>query len=211
MTKKLPVNPLNIVVIGVERLSAPLLPPLCRVLNDGSEMYRFDRPSVLVVDATQAESAAANLHREFHDIGFAACQAKVTEENVAELTPEGAVVFCCVNNLATVKIISDHCSKLRNVTAIRGGCGFLDGMIQVFARREGKNITLPIANEYHPELDAPKDEDCSGPQLVITNFAVASMMLNAFHAVLTDRISYSEAYLDVVSQNVRSFERRSCR
>jgi molybdopterin/thiamine biosynthesis adenylyltransferase len=199
----------RIVVIGAEHIGAALLPPLCRVLNYRSETYRLGRAMVLVVDPTQAESNMASLRKDFEDIDLAARQTHLDQGNVAELIPEKAVVFCCSPNMATVKVISDHCETLRNVTAIRGGCGFMQGVVQVFVRQKNKSITLPFTNRNHPEVSSPRDDDDPGPQTILTNCFVASVMLNAFHALLLDCIEeFDEEYIDVVSLQARSYNRR---
>ena len=45
------------------------------------------------------------------------------------------------------------------------------------------------------------------PQLLFTNLAVASAMLNAFHAILEDRGDYEEVYLDIARNRVLPVER----
>lgn len=208
MRKKRQPQVVNAVVIGVEHIGACLLPALCQVLAYGSQIYRFDRASLLIADPIQADSVTSGLRREFESLELAAVQTTLTGEKVAELIPQNSVVFCCTSNLQTVRIVSDHCEKLSDVTAIRGGCDLTDGAIQMFARRKARNVTLPFANPYHPELQKPKADDFDYPQLLITNFAIASLMLNAFHAYLTDQLGqYDEAYLDVTTQRVRSSKR----
>jgi hypothetical protein len=201
---------IHVVVIGVEGIGSALLEPLCRILNYGSKVYRFNKATLLIADPSVTESMAARVRQDFENTELSIQKTAVHEGNVADVIADGTVVFCCVTNLATAKIVSDHCATLKNVTAIRGGCDLSDGLIQVFVRRKGKAVTLPFVNEYHPELANPNDEDGRGPQLVVTHLAVASLMLNTFHAFLIDQLgNYDDVYVDVREQRVRPASRHS--
>ena len=138
------------------------------------------------------------------------------EHNASEIIHEGDVVLSCVDNHATRKIISDHCSGLDDVTLISGGNdGIEDGQLgtygnlQVFERRGGEEINPPLTR-FHPEIDDPADEvpepSCadlaasSAPQIVFTNHLAASLMAGAFYRILradTPTI-YDEVCFDVL-------------
>ena len=123
-----------------------------------------------------------------------------------------------VDNHATRKLVSDRCEDLENVVLISGGNDFTDGNVQVHIRRDGQNITLPIANDFHPEIMYPEDRNpadagCeelaqSQPQLVIANNAIAATMLSVFYAYLQDKITYDEIYVDILRGNSRAVNRR---
>jgi hypothetical protein len=143
----------------------------------------------------------------------------VTVGNVARLIPEveggDHVVFLCVDNHPTRKLVSDHCDTLNNVVLISGGNDGVDpprergtyGNVQVAIRRAGRAVTAPLTR-YHPEIANPKgkmptDVDCgtlalSMPQILFTNLAVASAMLNAFFAFTCERLAYQEVKLDIL-------------
>ena len=71
----------------------------------------------------------------------------------------------------------------------------------------GGNVTVPL-DHYHPEIaqatgPLPHEAGCgqlisSVPQIVFTNFAVASAMANAFFAVACDALTYQEVKLDIL-------------
>ena len=108
-----------------------------------------------------------------------------------------AVVFLCVDNHKSRKLMSDHCDSLPNVSLISGSNdGESLGFVQVHIRRNGRDITPPISFQ-HPEIASPDDtspEDrlrnpsCderlrSGKQLPSTLFCVAAMMYAAFSTI----------------------------
>ena len=100
---------------------------------------------------------------------------------------------------------------------ISGGNDFTDGNVQIYLRRDGKNVTLPLTNDYHKEIKNPTDKNpaemsCeelakSEPQLVITNNAIAAWMLNAFYTYLMDKLDYDEVYVDILTNNARQVRR----
>jgi hypothetical protein len=120
-----------------------------------------------------------------------------------------------IDSLKARKEINDYCkSKLRTVTLISGGNEFIDGNIQVYAKRNGSLVpgTAPL-DQWHPEIKHPTDKrkdemSCdelaadSTPQLVFTNNAVANMMCIAFYKYSATDISegehYGEVYTDIL-------------
>ena len=102
-------------------------------------------------------------------------------------------------------------------TLISGGNDFVDGNVQVYLRRLGRDLT-PSLSRYHPEIAQPQDKNpaelsceelmaAGAPQLLFTNLMVASMMLNAFYAFTLDHLTYSEVYLDILENLTRPVAR----
>jgi hypothetical protein len=136
--------------------------------------------------------------------------------NLAQSIRSGDWLLLCVDNHETRKLVSDHCRTLDEIVLISGGNEGFDpprergtyGNVQVVIRRGGKDRTVPL-DHYHPEIAAasgelPHEAGCgqlisSIPQLVFTNFAVASAMANAFFAVACDRLDYQEVKLDILA------------
>jgi molybdopterin/thiamine biosynthesis adenylyltransferase len=163
----------------------------------------------------KAEVTAEQLRQEFTNLYCWTTAEYLTEENVFMLIRDGDVVFSCVDNHATRKLLSERCEQLENVVLISGGNEYEDGNIQVHIRKNGQNVTQPIANKYHPEIVNPQDRNpgdttrqggCdaqreSQPQLLITNNSVAALMLNAFYAWLQGSFEgqnkYDEVYTDI--------------
>lgn len=221
-------KPLNFKVVGCGGIGTWLLSPLCTYLSyqsgkessvhliDGDDFEDRNRERQLF-DAigNKADVKANELRDKFPSIFFSTTSDFLTTVNIPMLVKDGDIVMCCVDNHATRKLISDHCEKfLENVVLISGGNDYTDGNVQVFIRKDGKNLTQPVASMYHPEIQNPEDKNpgeaqgCMDllpgePQLVITNNLVAAHMLCALYGVLTDVFEgtkkYDEAYLDVPS------------
>src|SRR5262249_31310052 len=127
----------------------------------------------------------------------------------------GDHVFLCVDNHPTRKLVSEHCGRLPAVALFSGGNEGVDPPrgrgtyrnVQGYLRQDGRDLTAPLTR-LHPEIAAPKgkaptDLSCaelalSTPQILFTNLAVASAMLNAFFAYLCGRLTYQEVKLDVL-------------
>lgn len=219
---------MRVKIIGVGGIGCALLPILARFLNfkeggaritlidgDSFEPKNQERQSFNKL-GNKAEVTVERLEKEFERIRFRAEPYYISEETVSLFIQQGDIVFLCVDNHATRKIVSDYCERLSDVILISGGNEYTDGNIQILFRRNNRNITLPLANSFHPEIENPKDltpeDGCdelmeSKPQLLITNNAIAAMMLNAFYAYLTEKLDYDEVYVDILTNNTRSVKR----
>jgi molybdopterin/thiamine biosynthesis adenylyltransferase len=149
------------------------------------------------------------------DVSIVAVPQYLTVENVAKLILPGDHVFLCVDNHPTRKIVSDHCGRLSSVALFSGGNEGVDpprergtyGNVQVYLRRDGRDATASLTR-FHPEIADPKgkppsEASCvelavSTPQILFTNLAVASALLNAFFAYTCERLAYQEVKLDVL-------------
>ena len=146
----------------------------------------------------------------------------ITPKNIDEMIGEEDVVMLCVDNHKTRKQVSDHMAKLDNACLISGGndgVGIVQGQyqrgtwgnVQIHLRSEGEDETPPI-DHYHPEIKHPRDMNpkereealaCGDavaagiPQVMFTNLATASTMLNAFFLYASGELAYSEACFDV--------------
>ncbi len=161
---------------------------------------------------------AEELRTKFPDMFTIGIPTYVTQENIAEFIGEDDIVFMCVDNHATRKLVSDHAEDLANIVIISGGNNFTDGNIQIFIREHGVNKDLPIANEYHRELQYPEDKNpgelgcveqiASTPQLVFMNNAIAANMLTTFYCYLEGTLDYDELFIDILIGSTRSVRRR---
>jgi hypothetical protein len=140
----------------------------------------------------------------------------VKEANVGRLVRSGDYVLLCVDNHVTRRIVSDHCQTLSDIVLISGGNDGVEpprqqgtyGNVQIAVRQNGQDLTAPITR-YHPEIAnatgaIPGHEGCgqivqSVPQLLFTNLAVASAMLNALLACTCGRLTYQEVQFDVLA------------
>jgi len=238
---------MEIKVIGVGGIGCALLPHLCRYLSHGSSSTgpgdgngaaagRRARVTLVDGDAFEARNAArqafpaagnkaqvkaAELAREFAALSLRAVPEFIHAGNAAALVRPGDVVFLAVDNHSTRKAVSDHCRTLRDAVLISGGNELTDGNVQVYVRRAGEDVTLPLTR-FHPEIADPSDRSpaemsCDelaregAPQLLFTNLAVASAMLNAFYAWEQGALAYGEVYLDIVQARANPVPRPPAR
>jgi hypothetical protein len=149
------------------------------------------------------------------DVSVASVAEYVTPDNVKRLIREGDHVFLCVDNHATRKLVSDHCGTLNDVALFSGGNDGVEpprqrgtyGNVQVYLRRAGQDATASLTR-FHPEIAKPGQKlptelSCvelaqSVPQILFTNLAVASAMLNAYFAHVCGKLTYQEVKLDVL-------------
>jgi adenylyltransferase/sulfurtransferase len=161
---------------------------------------------------------------ESDSLTIAAVEEYVNADNLTRLIARGDVVLLCVDNHATRKLVSDHCRGLRDVCLISGGNDGIGqdgsgrsqrgtfGNVQIHRRRDGQNDTPPI-DAFHPEIEspvdaAPGDVSCteavlSVPQLLFTNLATASALLNAFFLYACRELGYPELCFDIAEGLMR--------
>ena len=217
-------------VIGSGGIGGHLIEPLARFLS-----YTEDNCEVTVIDGdkfeernkerqrftsceNKADHTVAQLKEQFPKVHLRSKGEYVTEDNVITTVREGDVVFLCVDNHATRKLISDRCEELDNVTLISGGNDYTDGNVILYRRQNGKDVGRPPTKLYQkiakPEDKNPgvlTDEERLGcqreaqtnPQLLFTNLAIASTMLNCYYAVEQGKAQFEQVYVDILSQRSR--------
>lgn len=213
----------KIKVIGVGGIGCYLVEPLARYLS-----YSEDNCEITLIDgdsyeernrerqrfsccANKAEATVGQYKNEFPKIHFRSKNEYITEDNVITNVREGDIVFLCVDNHATRKVVSDRCGELDNVTLISGGNDYTDGNVICYIRKNGNDITRSLT-DLHPKIANPEDhnpgeldsqrsgcqrETQSQPQLLFTNLAIASMMLNCYRKCEQDKFNYHQVYVDI--------------
>lgn len=213
---------LNITIIGLGGVGSILVERLCRFINYANDL----NAEILLVDGDEyeqknyerqefnrignkADIKATELELKFSQLGLDVYDAFINPDNVSEVIKEGNIVFLCVDNHKTRMIVSNYCKQLQDVTLISGGNEFTDGNVQIYVRRDGRDLT-PDLCAYHPEISNPEDKlpdemSCdelshSDPQLYFTNLGVATIMCWAFYnAVIEGNYDRSEIYFDILS------------
>ncbi len=220
---------MKVKVIGIGGIGTCLLPVLVRFLN-----FSSSGAEILLIDGGQfekknrerqsfdrlgnkAEVTAERLQQQHSRVRLRAYPGYVAKSNVVQLVREGDVVFLCVDNHATRKLVSDRCEDLDNVVLISGSNELTDGSVQVYVRRDGQDVTLPLASDFHPEVQCPGDvnpaevgceERAEGePQLLFTNNWVAAIMLGSFYTWRQGLLEYDELYCDLLTGNCRAVRR----
>ena len=213
----------RIKVIGLGGIGTYLVEPLCRYLSnktDYIEMTLVDGDAYedrnrarqqFTEKGNKATVTAATLREKFPEIHFAAKPQYVTDDNVISLVREDDVVFLCVDNHATRKVISDRCEELENVTLISGGNDTIDGNVIYYRRRNGVDVTKP-PTKLDPAIATPTDtnpgvdrQGCeaqanSTPQILFTNLAIASCMCNVYYAHENGKADFEQVYVDISTQ-----------
>jgi molybdopterin/thiamine biosynthesis adenylyltransferase len=216
--KEKKVKPLKIKVIGAGGIGLNVLPNLCRYLNYSYEKYPSVEVSLIDGDfyeernrerqdftevGPKASITAQEYRNKFPRLQIWDHPVYLADHNIINLIRENDIVLVCVDNHKTRKLISDRAEELENVTVLSGGNDWLDGNVFCHVRRDGENLTPPLASKYHPEIlnptdenpaDAEKKEGCdvlvqTVPQLLFANAAIATMMLEMLWHVLEGKLS----------------------
>lgn len=221
---------MKVKIIGVGGIGTHIVGPLCLYLDslnkdvyltlvDGDSFGMKNRPRQYFDRyGNKAEVTAARLRRDFRCMAIEAKTVYLSDENIFAFVREGDIVFSCVDNHSTRKLLSEHCGTLENVTLISGGNEYTDGNIQIYLRRDGVNMTPPLTH-LHPEIAFPKDRNPSemsceelsqngAPQLIFTNLMAATLMLSAFWGVTSQDMKYTEQYFDLLTGAVRPVKRQ---
>jgi molybdopterin/thiamine biosynthesis adenylyltransferase len=188
------------------------------VLIDGDKFEPGNASRMAFTEAgNKAEIKAAETLAMLGPSGVAvlAVPQYVTQENMPQLIRPGDYVLLCVDNHPTRRLVSDHCRTLSDVVLISGGNDAVSppdqrgtyGNVQVYVRQAGKDCTASLTR-FHPEIakaegSMPGEADCaqqalSAPQILFTNLAVASAMLNALFAYTCGRLAYQEVQFDIL-------------
>lgn len=217
---------MQITIIGLGGIGSVLVNTISRYLNT-----KNDSTAIILVDGddyesknrerqeflnfgNKAEAKVSELIHKFENINFLAIPEFLTENNCNLIIKENAVVFVCVDNHKTRRLISEYAKKLNNITIISGGNELTDGNVQIFIRKNGENLT-PSLTDYHPEIKeatdkSPNEMSCeelsnAAPQLFFTNFMVAGHMCSAFYNVFEkNNLKISEVYFDLLTMNSNS-------
>lgn len=217
----------RIKVIGCGGIGTRLLYTLSHYLNyskkeneitiiDGDSFEdRNKERQIFNLLGNKAKITADDLAKKYSNVVFRAREQYITLANVEGYIRNDDIVFLCVDNHNSRKLISDRCEELDDVLLISGGNDYHDGNVQVFLRQEAVSLTHPLASKYHPEIMYPKDknpglmkpkdkmhclEDAkANPQLLFANNAIASAMCSAYYAWEQKKLTYDEVYIDILT------------
>jgi len=212
---------MDITIIGLGGIGSILVERMARFLNyskdfEGSHILLVDGDSYEVKNyerqefvgfGNKAETKVNDLEMRFSRTNFDYQPIFINEANIGTIIKAGSIVFLCVDNHKTRMITSNYCKTLPDVTLFSGGNELVDGNVQIYIRRGGKDLTPDLCS-YHPEIANPDDKlpeemSCeelsqSQPQLYFTNLGVATIMCWAFYnVVVKNQIEKSEIYFDM--------------
>ena len=218
----------RIVIIGLGGIGSLVVQALCPFLNfstdiwtlvlvDGDEYEEKNRARQAFDElGPKADLQTAWVARKYNRVLVQSIAQYLSVDGTEGTTPvssairSGDIVFSCLDNHKTRKMVADHCAHLRDVVLISGGNEYTDGNVQIFVRRQGQDLTCRL-EKYHPELASPRDKapfemSCeelaaSSPQLIFANLTAACLMLNAFYALEQQKLDWQkpEVYFDIVA------------
>lgn len=227
---------LNIVIVGIGGVGSALAPKLgryCQYLEDHeTQIMLIDGDSYETQNAqrqdfdslgNKAEVTAEMLGAKFDRVTYLPMAEYLTEENIDFYLDSGSIVFICVDNHKTRKLIDSYMESVDTMTLISGGNDLTDGNVQLVLRRNGQFDTATLS-EIHPEIDDPQDKSphemsCeeqaaeSEPQLFFANDMVSTFMCTFFfnlmenHEFVAGEPPFAEIYFDFLLGAVR-FARR---
>jgi hypothetical protein len=219
--------PDRIVLVGLGGIGSQLLPSLVRyvafrpeprpmlVLVDGDSYEPDNRTRQVFPESAIGSNKAEALAEVYRGLTMQGIADYLTEANVATVIRDGDAVLLAVDNHWSRFVVDRHLATLDEVTLISGGNDETDGNVQLVRRRGGEFVDGSLA-EIHVEIGRATEAEFAArngcerqieerPQLVVTNLMVASAMLNCLWAVLErGSVSYSEVYLDVIANAMRS-------
>lgn len=213
----------KIKVIGLGGIGSYLIEPLSRYVSysncsceltfiDGDvyedknrERQNFSRC------INKAEDSCDNYKEKFPKIHYRYKNEYINEDNVISTIREKDIVFLCVDNHATRKVVSDRCSELDDVCLISGGNDLTDGNVICYLRENGKDVTKAPTDLYssiaNPQDINPGDKETNSlgcqdeveenPQLLFTNLAIASTMLNCYRKYENNNVNFHQVYVDI--------------
>jgi hypothetical protein len=228
---------LRVKIVGCGGIGGHLAPNLCRFLHaerraahltliDGDAYEARNRTRMHFTRfGNKASVMAAELAQAFGDVlAVEPLPEYLTTENVAGAIVEHDLVLAAVDNHATRHLIDERIADLADATLISGGNDGIDGEhdgtygnVQIVRRAGGRSLTSSLGR-HHPEILRPADRSpgelgcvdlaqAGGAQLLFTNLAVASAMLNAFYGLLRGTARYEEVYLDIARNRTVAIER----
>lgn len=222
----------KIKVIGAGGIGGHLIEPLARY-----SLYEEDNVEITVVDGdsyedrnkerqrftdceNKAEHTVDLMKREFPGVHFRSKGEYVTESNIISTIRENDIVFLCVDNHATRKLVSERCGELDDVVLISGGNEETYGDVLIYLRKNGKDITPPLTNlpEINNINDDSKnpgdltDEERQGceqeaqtkPQILFMNLDIASLMLSCYYAHGKGQLRTNRVFSDIITQARRA-------
>lgn len=217
----------NIVIVGLGGIGSSLVDRLCRFVTYSREID----PTLLLVDGdtyepknyerqefsrlgNKAEIKRTDLQMTYPRLQVRSFDNYIDSDNIQDIIKDNDVVFMCVDNHKSRMIVSNYCTTLQNITLISGGNDFTDGNVQIYIRKDGKDLT-PDLCRYHPEIKNPDDKmphemSChelaqAEPQLYFANLGASVIMCWAFYNVVVREVyDRSEIYFDILTMNSNS-------
>lgn len=229
------------VLVGAGGTGSLLFDPLVRYLTafhrnseeknfilaviDGDEVEPHNLDRQLFAGNFVGENKANALVTQYGHESLRSIPEFLGDENVEARINDGDTVLIAADNFSVRARIQKRCFALDNVTVINGGNESSDGSLQVWVRRDGKNVTPPLSF-MHDEILRPSEHDPStlncqqraeipgGEQTIVANMMSATQMLNAVRHLHEweggkRELRWHEIFFDLDTGNAKSFDNRT--
>lgn len=196
---------------GMEIETPPIYETIRVTLIDGDSYEPRNRERQIFSSVgPKAEIKVNDLIEEYGSLSYSFINEYVTDNNIASMIEDGDIVFLCVDNHPTRRIVNDYCCTLPNVYLFSGGNGFHKATVQRYIRLNGEDIR-PNLCKYHPEIAEdteghPNTMGCEAlaqvePQLIFANGTVANALGTVFYVeiILGIDTEISDSYSDLIT------------
>lgn len=165
----------------------------------------------------KADIKKEDLIEKYDSLSYYTINEYINEENISNIISDYDVVFMCVDNHKTRKIVNDYCKTLNNIFLISAGNGFHLFNCQIYIKINNEE-QKPNLTKYHPEIEnaedkLPSEMGCeelskSEPQLIFANWGAAFLMARCFYVeyILGYKMKTSDLYGDLISGNILAKE-----
>jgi molybdopterin/thiamine biosynthesis adenylyltransferase len=210
----------RVYLIGLGGIGSNLVRPLAQLLSYANANVGFD---LTLIDGDKVEEK--NLARQFFDeADLGRNKSEVFAEKVrlpgvridyfpyylskdnVRMLQNKSIVILAVDNNQTRNLVQEHCLSLKDVVLVNGGNEDWDGDVTVFHNNNGEEILPPIwegqdgirnPSDLHPSEHCTHHYE-SAPQLLCTNFAVASNILAVLTPIIKKKvILWRQLFFDI--------------
>jgi len=200
----------NIYMIGLGGIGSQLCEPICRYINylenrdcykliliDGDAYEESNQTRQYIskfdIDGNKAEIQKKKMQTILPQLEIESKAIYINKRNMKDwfdVSVDNNIFLVGVDNNKTRNQIQKICNTLKNVLLLSGGNEYIDGDVQIFARKNNIDLTPPIwkynKNILKPTDKSPDEVGCdelveSVPQLIFTNGMVANCMSMAFY------------------------------
>ncbi len=225
------------ILIGAGGTGSHFIGPVLAYLN---QTHRNDGKNWEFIIIDGDNFSAANLERQLFDprfVGINKAEALASmyeqypqvkfmpiflgKEHLSDVLMDSSIVFIGVDNFSVRSLIADYAKTMDNVVIINAGNEKHDGSVQLWVRKDGKNLTPPITFA-HPEITYKSEDDRSaltcaqaaelpgGEQFIIANMAAAQHMLTALWRFHTNAFTsgWTELQFDLLNGKVEHIDMR---
>ncbi len=148
----------------------------------------------------------------------------VGADDLSTMIQDGDVILICADNYSVRKLIVDRCRELDNVVVINAGNEKSDGIVQLWVREDGDQVT-PCIDYGHPEIKFNAETDRSamdcltaaklpgGGRTLLANMHAAALMLQELQRWHSGqfREGWTESTFDIITGEVQRINMRERR